>query len=184
MAAAAAAVASAQAQQAAVSQTVASSANAVGSTTAIGGLGHPSSFLSPHPFFQKQHPSLSSPFVFPSGKQIHTLNTLMHKKPCNVTTNFLFQILSNYRFVAILLLFCRFFKAMSAAQGKNSIFWSSVGWTWKKVWSTTIFIHTRKDWISNDIKFIWDAGILTYPIVMCAIEKGNFIIKKKQISIL
>ena len=67
MAAAAAAVASAQAQAATASQTAASSTNAVGSSSAIGGLGHPSPFLSAHTFFQKQHPSLPSPFVFPSG---------------------------------------------------------------------------------------------------------------------
>ena len=67
MAAAAAAVASAQAQAASVSPVVASSSNAVGSATAIGGLGHPAAFLHHHSFFQKQHPSLSPPFVFPSG---------------------------------------------------------------------------------------------------------------------
>lgn len=67
MAAAAAAVASAQAQAATASQTAASPTNAVGSSSAIGGLGHPSPFLSAHNFFQKQHPSLPSPFVFPSG---------------------------------------------------------------------------------------------------------------------
>ena len=67
MAAAAAAVASAQAQAASVSSVVGSSNNAVGSPTAIGGLGHPAAFLQHHSFFQKQHPSLSPPFVFPSG---------------------------------------------------------------------------------------------------------------------
>ena len=67
MAAAAAAVASAQVQAATVSQTAVSSTNAVGSPSAIGGLGHAAPFLSPHSYFQKQHPSLPSPFVFPSG---------------------------------------------------------------------------------------------------------------------
>lgn len=67
MAAAAAAVASAQAQAASVNPVIPPSSNQVGSTTAIGGLGHPASFLQHHSFFQKQHPSLSPPFVFPSG---------------------------------------------------------------------------------------------------------------------
>ena len=67
MAAAAAAVASAQAQAASVNPAVASSNNAIPSATAIGGLAHPAAFLNHHSFFQKQHPSLSPPFVFPSG---------------------------------------------------------------------------------------------------------------------
>ena len=84
MAAAAAAVASAQVQAATVSQTAVSSTNAVGSPSAIGGLGHAAPFLSPHSYFQKQHPSLPSPFVFPSGtiKQLNDSsfirNTLNH----------------------------------------------------------------------------------------------------------
>ena len=67
MAAAAAAVASAQAQVASVTPAVSSASSAMASATAIGGLGHPAAFLHHHPFFQKQHPSLSPPFVFPSG---------------------------------------------------------------------------------------------------------------------
>ena len=66
MAAAAAAAAVASAQVASVSP-VAVSSNTVGSTTAIGGLGHQAAFLQHPSFFQKQHPSLSPPFVFPSG---------------------------------------------------------------------------------------------------------------------
>ena len=67
MAAAAAALASAQAQSASVSAVAPSSSNVVASTSAFGGLGHPPAFLQHNSFFQKHHPSLAPPFVFPSG---------------------------------------------------------------------------------------------------------------------
>ena len=81
MAAAAAAAAVASAQVASVSP-VAVSSNTVGSTTAIGGLGHQAAFLQHPSFFQKQHPSLSPPFVFPSGmlfKDAYSFSTFLYK---------------------------------------------------------------------------------------------------------
>ena len=85
MAAAAAAAAVASAQVASVSP-VAVSSNTVGSTTAIGGLGHQAAFLQHPSFFQKQHPSLSPPFVFPSGIVLRMQYTILRHIFENIMT--------------------------------------------------------------------------------------------------